>query len=134
MAANQQKRDYYEILGVDRSATPEQIKQAYRQLALKWHPDRNPAPDATDRFRRLLRLTRFFPTKPNASNMTPQATRESASTGQPRIFSAILISAISLEAAPAIWAAFSVTCLRVRRDEPALNQKERIFTMTSGLL
>ena len=53
MAANQQKRDYYEILVVDRSATPEQIKQAYRQLALKWHPDRNPAPDATDRFKEV---------------------------------------------------------------------------------
>ncbi|HEX9143217.1 MAG TPA: molecular chaperone DnaJ [Candidatus Binatia bacterium] len=53
MAANQQKRDYYEILGLDRSATQEQIKQAYRQLALKWHPDRNPAPDATDRFKEI---------------------------------------------------------------------------------
>ncbi len=53
MAADQQKRDYYEILGVDRSATQEQIKQAYRQLALKWHPDRNPAADATDRFKEI---------------------------------------------------------------------------------
>jgi molecular chaperone DnaJ len=53
MAANRRKRDYYEILGLDRSATQEQIKQAYRQLALKWHPDRNPAPDATDRFKEV---------------------------------------------------------------------------------
>ncbi len=53
MATAQQKRDYYEILGVDRTATPEQIKQAYRQLALKWHPDRNPAPEATDRFKEI---------------------------------------------------------------------------------
>ena len=53
MATAQQKRDYYETLGVDRSASQEQIKQAYRQLALKWHPDRNPAAESTDRFKEV---------------------------------------------------------------------------------
>ncbi|MEM3454037.1 MAG: DnaJ domain-containing protein, partial [Thermoproteota archaeon] len=47
------KKDYYEILGVSRNATKEEIKRAFRQLALKYHPDRNKSPEAEEKFKEI---------------------------------------------------------------------------------
>jgi molecular chaperone DnaJ len=47
------KRDYYEVLGVDRNATDEEIKKAFRGLAFKYHPDRNREDGAEEKFKEI---------------------------------------------------------------------------------
>jgi molecular chaperone DnaJ len=47
------KRDYYEVLGIQRSANKEEIKNSYRKLALQYHPDRNKSPGAEEKFKEI---------------------------------------------------------------------------------
>ena len=47
------ERDYYDVLGVSRGSTKDQIKDAYRKLALQYHPDRNKSPDAEEKFKQI---------------------------------------------------------------------------------
>ncbi len=47
------KRDYYEILGINKSADSSEIKRAFRKLAMKYHPDRNKEADAEDKFKEI---------------------------------------------------------------------------------
>lgn len=47
------QRDYYEVLGVSRSATQEELKAAFRRLARQYHPDVNDSPDAEERFKEI---------------------------------------------------------------------------------
>ena len=47
------KREYYEVLGIQRSANKEEIKNSYRKLALQYHPDRNKSPGAEEKFKEI---------------------------------------------------------------------------------
>src|SRR5512145_2199955 len=47
------RRDYYEVLGVPRDADAKAVKDAFRQLALQYHPDRNKEPGAEERFKEI---------------------------------------------------------------------------------
>jgi len=47
------KRDYYEVLGVSKTAAKDEIKDSYRKLAMQYHPDRNKSPDAEEKFKEI---------------------------------------------------------------------------------
>ena len=80
------KRDYYEVLGVSRSADQEQLKRAFRKLALEFHPDRNPnKPEAEVRFKEASEAYEVLsdPQKRRSYDMFGHAGVGAASGGSP---------------------------------------------------
>src|SRR5271166_6555855 len=76
MATN--KQDYYATLGVDRGANDDDLKKAYRRLAIQYHPDRNPGNKAAEeKLRNSMRLTKSSPIPRSAHSTTVSATLRS---------------------------------------------------------
>lgn len=74
------KRDYYEVLGIDRSAGEDEIKKVYRQLAFKYHPDRNKDKDAEEKFKEIGEAYAIL-SDPKKRHMYDQYGHEAAARG-----------------------------------------------------
>lgn len=103
---------YYEVLGVDRQATREEITAAYRRAAMRWHPDRNMSnPEATEKFQEIEQAYRFLmQLTPSISRyMPPDAAAAAAAAAAP--------SDAEIDAAVAAW----------RKLRDAENRRRREF-------
>lgn len=76
-------KDYYEILGISKNATEAEIKAAYRKKALEYHPDRNKAADATDKFKEVTKAYETLSDK-NKKQMYDQMGHQAYESGGSR--------------------------------------------------
>ena len=112
------KRDYYEVLGVERSVTDKSIADAYRKLAIKFHPDKNPGDEeAIVRFKEAAEAFEVLGDGRSGPATTATATRPTTTT---RGAAALPTSTISSRRSATFLAtAPSATCLAAAAAGPA---------------
>ena len=63
-------KNYYEVLGLNSNATMDEVKKAYKKMAIKWHPDKNSSPEATEKFKEITEAyTKITNPEADASNI-----------------------------------------------------------------
>ena len=113
-----EKRDYYEVLGLSKGATAEEIKKAYRKLAMKYHPDYNPGDkNAEEKFKEINEANEVLSDPEKISTALPvltpatargKAALAAASAAQAAWTLAIFLAICSAAASAALAAAAAV--------------------------
>ena len=110
----EEKRDYYEVLGISKGASEDEIKKAYRKTAKKYHPDLHPDdPVAEAKFKECNEAYEVLPDTTNSAlpGLTPTTAPDRAATAA---------VALALTAATLTWAIFSPPSLAVEAAASAL--------------
>jgi len=133
------KRDFYEILGVGRNATQDQIKKAYRQMAMKYHPDRNAgSKEAEEKFKEAAEAYEVLG-DPKKSSATTSMDMKGCAVRITVISTTLMIYSVLLAMfSPVVLAVrFLMKCLRAASDRGGVllhNTGSRVRTCVSAFL
>ena len=106
--ADEEDFDYYEVLGVTRTATQEEIKKGYRRMAMKYHPDRNKGDKhAEEKFKQVGEAYEVLKDEQSVRHMTATAVLHSTAAPAAPVPADSAGSEVLMHLSSAIWAIFS---------------------------